>query len=158
MVGLRITTVVIAVVMIAAVGRAAWLAVLSGRCVNLPVGEPWVPMAIVADKNFLGVNRASMSIAAHVDCVCGRAVSAAAVRASVGDGGGSQKGERTEGDGDDCFFHGCATFCYASFDPSAGRLFTILRKFFRFAAAAILKNELGIPTKQPIPISLFLGV
>jgi hypothetical protein len=30
--------------------------------------------------------------------------------------------------------------------------------FFGVAAAAIPKNELGIPTKQPIPIFLFLGV
>lgn len=118
------------VVMMAAVGRTAWLAVLSGRYVNLAVSESRMTVAIVADKNFLGVNRASVTVAAHVGRIGWCITSASPVRVGVGDGGVSQKGERTEGDGDDSFFHGCVIFCYASFDPCAGRLFTFLPDFF----------------------------
>jgi len=115
-------------VVISVVAWAARRGVVSNRCVNLAVSEPRVSVAIVADENFLGINRASVAVAAHVDRVGGCVISSPAIRAGVGVSGGSHKGERTDGDGDDSFFHGWVTFCYASFDPRAGRLFMTLRK------------------------------
>lgn len=97
---------VVIAAMMAAVCRTAWRSIMSNRCINRPISEPGAAVAIVADKNFLGVNRAPVAIAAYVDCIGGSPTTISAVRAGFGICGGSHKGERTYGDGDDQFFHG----------------------------------------------------
>ena len=96
---------IVSAAMVGAVCQRALRSILSNRCINRPISESRAAVAIVADKNFLGVNRAPVAIAAYVDCIGGSPASVSAVRAGFGVCGGSHKGERTDGDGDDCFFH-----------------------------------------------------